>query len=207
MPLGHRVPVVVHRPHVVRVGQPEVLVEAVLQRQVGLLVAQVPLAHGAGGVAPALQQLGDGDLVRVQAHLRVRAESALDPDPLGVAPREQGRTGRRAHRLRRVEVGEAHPLGRQPVQVRRGEPLGPVHADIRPALVIGEDEDDVRRIGPGVRPPAQPVPQSEGQSGGPGATNEFPADHGVLLPAPYAALSSASRPSARICMIPAGGSR
>src|SRR5690606_21378309 len=62
--------------HVVAVRQTEVVVEAVPGGQEGGLVAAVPLADAAGGVAGILEQAGHGLLFRVEAHPLAREEDA-----------------------------------------------------------------------------------------------------------------------------------
>ena len=58
------------RPHVVRIRQAEVFVEAVLQRQKLFVMAEVPLAEDGGGVAARLAQFGQRDFIGVDAVLR-----------------------------------------------------------------------------------------------------------------------------------------
>ncbi|KKM68564.1 hypothetical protein LCGC14_1459620 [marine sediment metagenome] len=56
-----------------------------------------------------------------------------------------------AERRRRLEVGELHALGGHAIDVGRLEPFGSVAAEILIALIIGEQDDDVRRPGVTVR--------------------------------------------------------
>ena len=60
--------------HVVAVGDAEVVVEALPRGQELRLVAEVPLADARRGVAPGLEQLGDGDLLGVEALAAAREE-------------------------------------------------------------------------------------------------------------------------------------
>ena len=140
-----RYPEVVEGPHVVGVGQPVDLVEALLGGQERRAVAEVPLADHAGRVALLLQELGQGLLLRVEPVASGGAQRAEDADPLRVAPRQERGSRRAADRLGHVEVREAHALGGEPVQVRRLEALRAVAPDVGVALVIGEDEHDVGR--------------------------------------------------------------
>ena len=45
-----------------------------------------------------------------------------------------------------MEVGEAHPLGVQSVEVRRLQHRVAVGGHVAVALIVGEDEDDVRLL-------------------------------------------------------------
>ena len=85
----------------------------------------MPFAEDRGGIAARLEQVRERDLVGVQAGLRARPERALDADAVRVASRQQRCARRRAHRLRNVEIGEAHALAGEPVEVRRRTTLLP----------------------------------------------------------------------------------
>ncbi len=127
----------------------EVLVEADLQRAVGGQVPAMPLAHQGGGVAARLEQRDDGRLVRGQPHLvpddaghRQRLANA-DGVAARVAARVQRVPRRRAHRRRGVGAPEEHALPGEVVEVRRLVIGIAVDAQVAPALVVGEDEEDV----------------------------------------------------------------
>src|SRR5688500_13430204 len=94
------------RPHVVRVWQPDVFVEAVLQRQKRPTMPQMPLAEDRGRVPAALAQLAERDFVGVDALTNLRIERAQNAHPLGITPREQRGPRGRADRRGRVEIGE-----------------------------------------------------------------------------------------------------
>ena len=150
------------RGHVVAVGDAEVGIEAVARRQEGRDAPEVPLADAAGGVAPGLEQFGDRDLVGVQPRPRPRKEHpAVQTHAARVASGQQGRPRRRADGRGYVKVRELRPLGRQAVQAGRLDLLGAEAAEVGVALVVGEDEDEVRRAavraglggaGPGAQP-------------------------------------------------------
>ena len=147
--------------------EPVVPVEAALARPLvvgaggrGVLHgAQVPLAHGEGGVPLVAQHLGHGGGVvgDVAAHVRVAAVEVGDrahPDGVVVPAGEQRGPGGRAQGGD-VEVGVAEPLRGQTVDVRGGQ-LGAVAAEVGEAGVVEEDEDHVGRVLAGVgrgRPP------------------------------------------------------
>ena len=108
-------------------------------------VAQVPLAKNGSSITALFHQLSQSDFLITDAYLRARTQGPVNPDAIGVATRQQTGPRRRANRLRHVEVTEDASLRRQPVQVGRFETSGPKHTDIRIALVIGENNDNVRR--------------------------------------------------------------
>ena len=138
-----------------RVEDPEESVEAALQwprmhRAVGGdigVAAQVPLAGHHRRVAGGAQDLrrgGDvvGEFAAIAGEPGVVLGDVADPGRVGVDSGEQRGPGRRAHRVD-VEVGEAHPLGRQAVDLG-GLDLAAEASDVAEADVVDEDEDDVR---------------------------------------------------------------
>src|SRR5262249_54213613 len=118
----------------------EHLVEAALVRPVVGLVAEVPLAEDAGRVTGRLQHLGHGRrLERQPLALVDRVRNAvLELVPAG----QQGRSRRGAGRAD-MEVGEAHALVVQAVEVRRPEDRVTVARQVAVTLVVGQKEDDV----------------------------------------------------------------
>jgi hypothetical protein len=101
---------------------PEV-VEAMPVRVVFGTEAEMPLADEARGVSGLLQQLRERMACRAQplseAAAGPRVERPLEQHALLIPPRDERRPGRRADRRVGVEVGEAHALARQAVEVRR----------------------------------------------------------------------------------------
>jgi hypothetical protein len=77
------------RPHVVRVRQPEELVEPVLERQVRLVIAEVPLPHQRGAVAGRAQQFRQRFLRFRQAVLVAREQRPGDADAIRVPAGQQ----------------------------------------------------------------------------------------------------------------------
>jgi len=67
-------------PHVVGVGETEVVVEAVLHGEELFMVAEVPFAIAGGRVALLFADFGDGDFVRVDADVGLGAEGSHDAD-------------------------------------------------------------------------------------------------------------------------------
>ena len=138
------------RAHVVRVGQPEVIVEAVVVGQEFRLVAQVPFPDHARRVAALLEGFGDGHFVRVDA-LRIARhqdgvpEAGLQAVAQGIAARQQRGARRRADRMG-VEAGQLHPSVRQRVDFRRPVGRRPERADISVAHVVDEHEHEVGAV-------------------------------------------------------------
>ena len=112
----------------------------------GPVPAQVPLADAVGAVPLPPQQPGHGEAVGLdESALPLPEDAPLQARAPAVAPGEHGVAAGRAHAGGSVGVGEAHALGGEAVQVRRGDPrFGVVAARVPVAEVIGQDEDDVR---------------------------------------------------------------
>ena len=137
------------------------LVEALPGRAVGGVrpLAEVPLAHARGPIAGVPQHLGDGAERRIEilvvlggdepSALRAPAHRVLDGvDAVPWRPESghQARSGRCAVRRRCVRLIEHDPPLGEAVEIR-----GPVHgrtreAEVLPAQVVDENEDDVRAI-------------------------------------------------------------
>ena len=135
------------------------VVEPAPRRQVlGPEVAEVPLAADGRLVARLLEGLRQRPLLQRQAVLRPGPDDAdLQAVPHRVAARHQGGPRRRADRLD-VELLEpcapaAASLSRLGVLISLAVP-----ADVGPAQVVGQDEDDVRPR-PGPPPHARPTPR------------------------------------------------
>ena len=80
------------RPHVVGVGQAEVVVEAVPRRQELRVMAEVPLAEDGGGVAARLEHLGDASSrSALMPCLRRGSERAEDADAVRSSSRSAAR--------------------------------------------------------------------------------------------------------------------
>ena len=104
------------------------------------LVAQMPLAENAGGVAGGLEHLRQrGGLQREPLALEDRVGDAV----LELVPAGHQRAARRRARGADMEVREPHALGMQLVEVGRLEHGIAMRGDVAVALVVGEDEDDV----------------------------------------------------------------
>ena len=131
--------------HVVGVRHPREAVKALVGGQQPIAVAEVPLAEAPRGEAALAEDLGQRLLVRVEPPLIGREHHVpFHADPLGVAPGEQRRAGRRADRARHVELGEPQAVRRQPVNVRRRDRRVAEAAKVAVALVVREEEHHVR---------------------------------------------------------------
>ncbi len=133
------------RPHVVRVGQAEVFIEAVAGGEELRVMAEVPFADGGGGVALGAEQFAEGEFAIGDAVPGIRAEGAVDADAVRVASGEQGGAGGGADRLGDVEIGEAPTVPCHAIDVRGGDMVAAEAAEIGVALVVGEYDDDIGR--------------------------------------------------------------
>ena len=149
-------------------------VKAALQRPVGegpgggalLGGTEVPLADRERGVVLVAQHLRHrrGVLADRAAHVwvaRVEVGDRAHPDRVMVAAGQQRGSCRRAQRGH-VEVREAQPVGRQPVDVRRFDRRS-VAVEVRESEVVEEDDHDVRSV---LRRSAQRRPPRFGLSKG-----------------------------------------
>ncbi len=149
------------RLHVVAVVRAEVAVKAHIVGQRGAAVAEVPLAHHAGGVTRGLEQVRQRDLLRRQAHMAVGIEQRMEdivPDAAGgedqvgqPRPRRQAAgeiagAGGRAHRGGGIEIREYDAVCGQLVDIGRGNHRAARGAGTQVAVaqVIEEDEDNIR---------------------------------------------------------------
>ncbi|MFT6863092.1 MAG: hypothetical protein ACJAVK_001653, partial [Akkermansiaceae bacterium] len=108
------------------------------------VVAEVPLAEAGGGVALALEVVGDGVFGGVESFFGRREEDMLvHADALGVAAGEEGGTGGGANRGGDHEVGELAAFGGEAVDIGGLDLGGAEAAEVAVALVIGEDDDEV----------------------------------------------------------------
>ena len=127
-------------------GEAVELVESPGVGMVGRLRAVVPLAEGRGGVARVVEDPGDRRFVQVEP--LSAPGSGVDAGPRVVAAGQEFRARRRADRADE-EPSEGGALSRQRVDVRRADVDVAVEAQVSPALVVGQKEDDVgprRRI-------------------------------------------------------------
>jgi hypothetical protein len=130
-----------------------------LQRRLEPGPAEVPLADHPGGVAALLERLRERDLVEREfvrdrrplealiGHILAARNPVGDPAALRVLPREDADAGGRAHRARRIEVGEPQPVLRHLVDVRGLVERAAVAPEVALAHVVDDDEDNVGLVG------------------------------------------------------------
>ncbi len=139
------------------------VVEAALGRR--FAVAHMPFAGGSRAIAGGLEHLRDGHAVRVQRPaiagelLTFIARAGKfcgligshQPDArlMRIKSREQRRTRGAAERAG-IELREAQPSRRERVEIRRAD-LAPVAPEVRPAEIVGEDDEDVRLVSSSVQ--------------------------------------------------------
>ena len=191
---------VARRAGVVTAG--DVDVEALLLRP-PRLVAEVPLADEARGIAGLLERLRQRPLLQRQEapapradHLQPRLGGLAeqrgirlrrempgrrgDLEARGVLARHDARPGRRAQRVGGVGVGEQHTPSRQPLEVRRLIVPAAVDRAVHPAHVVGEDHDDVAPARRRVRRRPQPA-HNHRRRPPPAKLQETPSVHFDLL--------------------------
>ena len=118
-------------------------------------VAEVPFSEECRFVAAGLQRLGERGFLEWQEGLDFQAPEPLFRLVLAAgqpirdaqagwrfASQDAGAAGG-ADRCSGVGIGEAHAFLRQSVEVRRLVKGAPVAAEVRPAEVVGDDENDV----------------------------------------------------------------
>src|SRR5688500_14568521 len=96
------------RPHVIRIWQTVVLVEAVARRQELRRVPEMPLAERGGRVAARFEHLAHRHFSRRYAMLRARRERAQKADAIAITAGHQGCPRRGADSLRDIKVREAN---------------------------------------------------------------------------------------------------
>jgi len=127
----------------------EAVVESLGIRHRFRRVAQVPLANMRRDVPSGLEHLRHRDFRLRQCPLAapLRRTVARHASAERVAPGQQARPRRRAHRCARIELRKPHPSRRQCIHVRRVQILGPVAAQVHAPLVIRHDHDHARLRG------------------------------------------------------------
>jgi hypothetical protein len=134
-------------PHVVRVRQAEILVEAMTGRQKLRMMSQVPLAEDGRGITALFHQLRDRHFIRMDTMPRTRTERARDADAIRITAGEERSARCGADGLRHVEVREPPSFAREAVQVRRLISACAEDSDVGVAQIVGEYDNDVRRAG------------------------------------------------------------
>ena len=111
--------------------------------------AEMPLTETARCVALLLEQASDGQPILGDERRREATEdSGLQARTPMVATGQQAVAGRRADAGRGVPVGEAEAALGQGIQIRcRDLALRVVRREIPEALIVGQDDDDIRTVG------------------------------------------------------------
>ena len=104
---------------------------------------EMPLADDGRGVAGGLQQLGGRLLGRIEPGLGAVVGKAVE---MAVFARLDHRPARPADRVRHKRPVEPHPFLRHAVDIRRLVAAAVVGADRLIAVIVGEDEQDVRAV-------------------------------------------------------------
>ena len=124
-------------------------IETVAQRRELGLITEMPFPDHRSGIAARFQRLRDGDLGRRQSPGGIRKEHAaaitIHASAHGQPSGEQRRAARGANGVRGIEIREAQPLGRHPIQMRRTNRRMPIATEIAVAEIIAEYYDNVRR--------------------------------------------------------------
>src|SRR5262249_20061860 len=112
--------------------------------------AHVPFAEMASGVAGSLERARDGGGFWIEEVRLFRAaiagaglEEIGDAPARGVHPGEKTGARRRADGRGDVELSELGSFSGETVDVRRGNEVAAVAADVAVAHVVGEEEEDV----------------------------------------------------------------
>ena len=112
-------------------------------RMIRRLHTVVPFSKCGGMVACSFEVLEDGRLVQI--HALFAATGRLDTGTRVVATRHKLSSCRRANRAN-IEAIQCHALRSEPVDVRGADVGVTVDAQVTPALIIGQDDDDVRFV-------------------------------------------------------------
>ena len=112
---------------------------AIESRRVGF---QVPLSDQGGAVTGLAQEFGEG-------HLRAVEDVTIGHLPIveGMPTRKYDRPGRGANRIGDVAALEGHSLLGDAVEVGGLDQFRPIGAYGMGGMIIGEDEEDVGRLG------------------------------------------------------------
>jgi len=91
------------------------------------------------------EQLGERHFVVIDPVFGVRSERAVNAKAIRIAARQQRRARRRTHWLGDVKIRELAAFPRQAIKVRSLESFRAEHADIAVALIVGENDANVRQ--------------------------------------------------------------
>ena len=123
--------------------------EALRRREIG---AEVPLTTEPARVAGITQDFAEGSellerVVSLRPHHEFRVEKRVHPVLRGHEAGEKCRTRGRAHGVAAERTREAQSVGRETVDVGRADILVAITTERPRALVVGQNEDEIHRLG------------------------------------------------------------
>ena len=139
--------------HIIRIGNAKIGIKSLSGWEEVGLIPEMPLADAGGGIALLLEDLGDGDFIRIEPLACCGKENPLvvlidvHVEPAWVATGQETGAGRGADAAGDIEVGEAHALPGHLVDGWGSVLSGAKAADVAVAHVIHVDEDDVGLLG------------------------------------------------------------
>ncbi len=110
-------------------------------------MAEVPLADTGGRVTLSLKHIRNGYLFGAQADFVFWEKYIRDANSRRITASQQRRTRGRADRCCRIEISKLHSLLRHPVEIGRFYVWRAKATNVLITLVIGEDNNEVRRAG------------------------------------------------------------
>ncbi len=114
----------------------------------GEIHTEMPLADHGGGVASGLEHRSNRHpAIGDEAGALGMIDTSLQRGTPGIATSEEPVARGSANSVRGMAVGEADPLGRKTVEMRRGDlRLGVKAGSVSVALIISVDDEDVRQF-------------------------------------------------------------
>ena len=109
------------------------------------LVAQVPFAKNPRTISPFCQEFRKGLFGRMEPNPASRHKGIMDPDPIRVTTRQESSAGSGTNRLGGIIICKLQTAFSHGVQVRGVNIAGSENTDIPIALVVGKNNDDIRR--------------------------------------------------------------
>src|SRR5436309_3014186 len=103
----------------------------------------MPLAENGGGIAALFDELGESHFVVADTDFGTRPKRAMNTEAIWVAAGKEATTRGGADGLGDMEIAEDAALRGEAVEVGSDEPFRAEDTDIRVALIVGEDDDDV----------------------------------------------------------------
>ncbi len=134
------------RPHVVRIWQTEVFVEAMMNRQALATISQMPLAIDGSMVTARLEHFGDRLLLRIETDLCSRAQRPKYADAHVIATRHQRTSRCAAYALGGIEAGHASTFFGHLIQVGCDHALAAETIQIGVAKIVCKEDHDVRFV-------------------------------------------------------------